>query len=164
MALLPADVDDLAQEGLIGLFLALEDREPPHHPFAFAKTVMRRAMGAYYPDQPPPPPVSLDILASQISPIPEEDPLQDEQILEYLEALEQSCGKIARFIVQNLLAPSDSLGRFILAELGDEVEGIRTVPVTKMRIMRAASLTKHRWFKIFREIEAFTAEFLERRS
>lgn len=43
----PADVDDLTQEGMLALLIALE-RTSPENPRAFAQTVLSRTMRGYY--------------------------------------------------------------------------------------------------------------------
>lgn len=44
----PADYDDLVQEALFGAYLAFRRFKHPRKPFAFARTIMRRAMISYY--------------------------------------------------------------------------------------------------------------------
>lgn len=48
MSYCPADYEDLVQEALFGACLAFRRFKHPRRPFAFARTIMRRAMISYY--------------------------------------------------------------------------------------------------------------------
>lgn len=131
----PADADDLVQEGLIALDRALR-KTTPEKPYAFARTVMQRAMqkslAAYHRG---PPPGFWVELGDMLDPVTVENGEQEGLIdfASYFASLERVYGTEARTIAESLLARVEGgenhvrerLG-FSKARWGDALVQIRT--------------------------------------
>lgn len=182
----PSDEEDLVQEGILALHKALQKTPTPEEPAGFASVVLSRAMREYYPKRkgdgslPPSfdllfdspslndPDISLSGLSASAGAI---DPLDDLDIAEYLADLESRCGRQARWAAQNLIAPGEQFGGWLLIELAEKQKqmaadpsirrrGTETIRISHRQIQEALGLSVPRWTKLLEEIRKFTREWL----
>lgn len=186
LALRSDDVDDLIQEGLVALHLAFEKTPDILNYTAFATTVLRRKMRGYYNrrEYEDLPDISIEKLQESIddssgNQIPisvfqhskalqtTPEPVEDNLYLQaYLEAVETEIGKQARWIAENLISPSDEVGRVVLVEIEEKkqanrpVRGIETARVSQRLLWEALGISKPRWFQMKRRLQEFTAAWV----
>ena len=167
----PADVDDLKQEALWGYCQALKRTPHPHSPFAFARTIMQRAMITYYhkhrwhADHE---------TLSAATPAADNDSVDNRLVLgQYLEALESGCGHTARRIAENLITPTDpDVCRFIIAEMtttqqqlkrtpqGYAFKEVKQIRISKRQLRQALGVTRSQWTRTLKEVRTFTRSWM----
>ena len=113
IAWIPADEDDLVQEGLLALHLALQKTKDIKCIKSFSKTVMSRHMQNYYrpKDRKNPPPVELLPEHYPTENSREESALGRIDIRRFLRSLEEAEGKIARQAAEMLLTRKGDLAK-----------------------------------------------------
>src|SRR5690606_26601026 len=168
--------DDLVQEGMIALWEALRKRPRPHKPHAFARCVLRRRMLSCHHRRPST--VRLDH-AHPDGPVPDvlitHAPDHDGRraIERFLAELEARHGPEARWAAENMIAPGDAFGRFLLIELRDRARRARALPgavrcfdlerVPPRYIREALGLSRTRWQRVLANVRDFAREWLARR-
>lgn len=167
-----ADVDDLTQEAIFSLLRSLKRRGvAPNKQFAFARTVMLRAMQTYYAggwrstgtrqctyDEHP-----LDkIPEQQISVDPSEQLDTELVVQQYLNDLQQACGPLAHRVAYNLIAPRDpAYCQHLITHHKRKRRTQKKVRVTNKRLREALELSRGRWRRTLREIREFTRCWLQ---
>lgn len=147
----PEDADDLCQVGLFAYHRAVERHVKRHihveKPWSLARTTLQRAMRGYYWQQrewqqrgEPNKDVGIDQVsnASDLEFLAHRQPMLTADVYgnqyaggqaellefdDYFNALERTCGKTARLIVENLLMPSGECAGRILLEVWTKQAG-----------------------------------------
>ncbi len=163
--------DDLVQEGLWAYTKAVRRTRHPNKPFAFARTVMQRAMISYYhtvsqriPDTEQLYPNTAVIYTTHTT--------IDERLWleQYLEALESQHGSRIRTVAANLVDPTDKRVRsYILKEVrakqraqrrGVAVRGIHQIRLSQRQVREALGYTTTEWRVVMNILQTFTTQWL----
>ena len=178
LAYTPADIDDLVQEALWGLHQAYHyQHRKPRKDFAFARTVMHRAIITYYNKRRLQPPLE-PLLPGTPIPLPprctEGDRIDNEIVLhQYFDALECGCGRTARLIAENLIAPSDPvICEYIIKEVAQkqrlaknkrhrtQVRAFKHIRLSQRQIREALGFTRSQFTTTLQEVRKFTRGWL----
>lgn len=167
IARVPADVDDLIQEGMIAAWRATLSGRKATHPFSMARTIMKRAMWAFYERQRP----DTEPLSH---PYPDHNDNQTEtELREFFDALEFAYGKPTRRVAENLIEPRDpELCRRIVNEVhakqrarrnGDPRRGaVHMVRLSQRIVREGLRIPVAEWNHTLADIRAFTREWIAR--
>lgn len=172
-AWLPSEEKDLAQEGLISLYLALQKTPAVRDPRGFAITVMSRAMRE-----------ATDGLGRRalhqkgMLPIIEEclttspDPDDELFLSEYFARVEDCCGSEGRRLAENLVSPTEDFGDYIITEVEEKqkllevdpslgLRGTVKVRVSHRQLREALGLSSSRWHELLGAVREVTLSFLQ---
>lgn len=152
------ELEDLQQDGLLALHLALKHTRRPRNIAAFGYLIMRRAMWRSWNRCPP------GGRVAEATVVPELPAPADEQQIElddYFMALERQYGTDARHIAEQLLHPTDQVAVLLAAEVARKQRARRgTVrmrrEVVRQHVRRGLGLTRNQWRTLIRQVETFT--------
>lgn len=175
----PDDADDLFQEGVVALHLALRKNPRLRKPHAFARTVLSRAMRGHYPAARRSAPSLLSVeelldgdggrLPAALTAEPGE---QVDLIGEFLADLEKRYGRQARWAAESLIVPGASFGAFVMVEVEEKrrrkrpgydhrnPRGVENIRTSHRQVREALGLSASRWHGLLGEIRGFACEWL----
>jgi len=168
----PSDQDDLIQEGLLQLHVALSRVAKVEKPLRFARKVLLRSMMALWrPGKSPD--LFFSVPVPPLTPtVPSPTPLDSLWFGEYLEGLESALGEEYREIAEELLFPGEWFGGFVLEEVekkcrqreedpSRQLRGVEKIRISQRQLQEALGLSIPLWQETVEQIRSWTFEWLK---